>query len=260
MKEHGGHFGETLPRQLLRLSLVFVAVSAAIVVAIQGNAGLAHGEEFDDESLRWEVALDNIEPAESYDPIPDNLQDFSWTWQERASQAANQIRHTYPDDFSWFEFAPEAPGALIGFADEIPEGAVEIINTLRSYGEGIEVFDEQRLTERELLAANLYLTAAADKKSGTITTVEMHLGDSPVITVAGAESEEDAVGPFLTQHLSIVAEKTGEPTLRELPIEFDAPLDRGPIDPVYDGMVLGPQPHAGASGNAMPAPRGAGGS
>jgi hypothetical protein len=127
MKVHSRRFGEALPRQILRVGIVLVAVSAAVVVAVQGNVGLAYGKELEGESLNWEVALDSIEPAESYDLIPDNLQDFPWTWQERASQAANQIRHTYPDDFSWFEFAPEAPGALIGFADEVPEGAVEII-------------------------------------------------------------------------------------------------------------------------------------
>jgi hypothetical protein len=143
-----------------------------------------------------------------------------------------------------------------------PKEPSKLSNTLRSFGEDIEVFDGQKLTEHERLAANLYLTAAAaaDKKAGSTTTVEMHLGDSPVITVTGAAAEKDAVGPSLTQHLSIVAEKTAEPTLRELRIEFDAQLDRGPLDPVYDGIVFGPQPYSGVIGNAMPVPPGVGGS
>jgi hypothetical protein len=56
----------------------------------------------------------------------------------------------------------------IGFTGDVPDGAAGIIETLRSYGE-VEVFDDQKLTEQELLAANLYLTAAAQKASATPT-------------------------------------------------------------------------------------------
>jgi hypothetical protein len=55
----------------------------------------------------------------------------------------------------------------IGFTGDVPDGAAGIIETLRSYCEEVEVFDDQKLTEQELLAANLYLTAAAQKASAT---------------------------------------------------------------------------------------------
>jgi hypothetical protein len=246
--EDGGRLGGTRSRRSLRLGAVLLAVSAAGAVAVVGTVGLAHGEELGDEALSWEAALGNVEPAEAYDPIPESLRDFPWTWQERASQAAHQIRATYPDDFSWFTFVPEGPGARIGFAGDVPDGAAEIVDSLRSHGERVEVFDDQMLTEHELLAANLYLTAAAQDQSATETTVQMHLGAAPVISVAGATSQADAVAA-LTQHLAVVAQTTGAPALEELPIEFAAPVNHEPTDPAYDGMVLGPQPYGRAGGN-----------
>jgi hypothetical protein len=242
MTEHGDRVGERLSRRPLRLGAVLLAVSAALVVAIQGNVGVAFGEDGYDEPLSWETALENVEPAEAYEAIPEDLQDFPWTWQERASQAAGQIRHTYPDDFSWFAFVPEGPGARIGFAGDVPDGAAGIIETLRSYGEEVEVFDDQKLTEHELLAANLYLTTAAQEASATPATVEMQLGDFPVILVAGATSEADAVGEALGERLTVVAEQLDAPTLEDIPVEFAAPSNVEPTDPAYDGMVVGPQP------------------
>ena len=241
MTEHGAQLGEMLSRRPLRLGAVLLAFSAALVVAIQGNVSVALGEDGDDEPLSWEAALDIVGPPESFEPIPDDLQDFPWTWQERASQTAGQIRDTYPDDLSWFTLVPDGPGARIGFTGDIPDGAAGIIETLRSYGEEVEVFDDQKLTEQELLAANLYLTAAAQKASATPATVEMQLGDFPVIFVAGATSEADAVGEALAERLTVVAKQLDAPTLEDIPVEFAAPSNVEPTDPAYDGMVVGPQ-------------------
>jgi hypothetical protein len=240
MNEHRS-FGSTIPRRSLRGRTVLVTLAAALIVAIQPNVGWAHEEERGDESLSWEAALAKVEPAEAYEPLPEYLLDFPWTWQERASQAADEIRDTYPDDFSWFTFVPEVPGARIGFAGAVPIGATEIIETLRSFGERVEVFSDQSLTEHELFAANLYLTAAAQDVSATTSTVEIRLGETPRIVVAGVMSEADTVGGALAAQLNGLAEKLGAPALNELRVEFDVPVNHEPTDPVYDGMVLGPQ-------------------
>jgi hypothetical protein len=241
MEKSGGHLGEAFSRRFLALGAVLAAVSAAIVVVISGNAGLARGEVRADEPLSWEAALDNVEPAEPYEPIPGNLQDFPWTWQERASQAASEMRNSYPDDFSWFEFVSEGLGARIGFAGGVPDGASEIIDSLRSGGETVEVFDEQTLDEQEIFAANNYLAAGAQDESADLTSVLIELGDSPAIRVAGvSKSEASAVAASLARHVADVAQKTGYPALTEFPVKFEAPLDHEPTDPVYDEMILGP--------------------
>jgi len=241
IEEPGGHLSETLSRRFLALGAVLIAVSVVIVVVIQGSAGLARGEERADEQLSWEAALDNVEPAEAYDPIPEDLQDFPWTWQERVTQAVNQIRDTYPDDYSWAEFVSEGSGARIGFAGEVPAGAAEIIDSLRSNGEEVEVFGDQKFDEQALLAANLYLAAAAQEESADLTSIVIELGDSPVIKAAGVDaSETSVVAASLAKHVAVVAEQIGYAALKEVPVEFEAPLDHEPIDPVYDGMIVGP--------------------
>lgn len=68
VKEDGGRLGGTRSRRSLRLGTVLLAVSAAGAV------------------------------AEAYDPIPENLRNFPWTWQARASYAAHQIRATSQAD------------------------------------------------------------------------------------------------------------------------------------------------------------------
>lgn len=88
---------------------------------------------------------------------------------------------------------------------------------------------------------------AHGEELGDETTVQMRLGATPVITVAGATPQADAVAA-LTQHLAVVAQKTGAPALEELPIQFEAPVSHEPTDPAYDGMVLGPQPYGRAGG------------
>ena len=248
---HGDYLDGARYRRFLRRSAVFLAVSAVIVVGVQGNVALAYGEELGDEPLSWGAALNNAAPAESYDPIPENLQDFPWTWQERASQAADQIRDTYPDDFSWFEFASGGPGARIGFASAVPEGAAKIIDTLRSYGEDVEVFSDQKFDELELLAANLYLTAEAQEEFAAVTSVVIELGDSPLVRVTGDTPDAEAVGTVLAEPVAVVAEKIGDSAVNELPIEVEAPLEHEPTDPVYDGMVVGPQSYGRAGGNAI---------
>lgn len=251
IKKYGANVGDTFYRRSLRRGTAFVAVTAAIVVSVQGNVGLAYGEELGDEPLSWTEALDRVEPAEAYDPIPDDLEDFPWTWQERATQAADLIRHTYPNDFSWFEFAQEGPGVRIGFVDEVPEGAAEIVNSLRAHVEDIKIFDEQQLDEQELVAANLYLSAAVQEESAAATNVALKLGDSPVLKVTGDTSEAAAVGKTLAEQVAVIAEEVGDLSLKELPVEFEAPIDHEPTDPIYDGMVLGPQAYGRAGGNAI---------
>lgn len=219
-----------------------LAVAVALIAGIQGNAGWAHGAGRGDEPLSWQAALHGVEPAESSEPLPEYLIDYPWTWQERASQAASQIRDTYPDDFSWFAFVPDRPGARIGFTGDVPDGAAQIIESLRAHGEAVEVFTDQALTEHELLAANVYLTGAARHVSPALVTVELTLGASPALAVTGATSETDAVGDALTRRLAALAETIDAPALTELPLEFEIPVTHDATDPVYDGMVVGPQP------------------
>ena len=240
-EEPGADLSDTLSGRLLTLGAVLLAVPVAIVVVIQGNIGLAHGEGRGDELLSWQAALDDVEPAETNDPIPEDLHDFPWTWQERVGQAVGQIRDTYPDDYSWAEFVPEGSGARIGFAGEVPAGAAEIIESLRSNGEEVEVFGDQKFDEQELLAANLYLATGAQEESADLTSIVIELGDSPVIRAAGVDtSEANVVAASLAKHVAVVAEQIGYPALKEFPVEFEAPLDHQPTDPVYDEMILGP--------------------
>jgi hypothetical protein len=251
VNEQGSRSGQSLFRRSLLLSAVLVAAFVAAGVMVQGNAGVAYGEELDDAPLSWEAALDHVEPAESYEPIRNYLEDFPWTWQERVAQAAGLLRHTYPNDYSWVAFVPDGPGARIGFAGAVPTGAAKIIDTLRSYGEDIEVFDDQKLNEREILAATFYLTATAQEASAAPRTVEMQFGNSPVMLVSGATPEAEAVSRSLAEQLAVVADKTGAPTLAEIPIEFDAPASFESTDPAYDGMVVGPQAYGSAGRSAF---------